>query len=189
MNGEDLAVAGHGTAEQHVPELFTPQARATIRYADAAAWTTAAAIARATADSGPLIDDCRHDVGVAAVSDHGPADTMAQVQANAEQGFSSPLRYAAASPGTLAGVACIAFGFRGPTLNLAMRPRDGARVALLMARAWLGRGTARACILASYSADGGRGLARALLLVPRAAAPDSAALEPTTVDWVAQVDR
>ena len=184
---EDLVVAGCGEADQHQPELFDSRARAVIRYADPVAWTVAAAIARATRTSGGLLDAWRHDVAVVVVSDDGPVLTMAQVQTNAEAGFSSPLRYAAANPGSLAGVACIASGFRGPTLNFAMRPCDGIPVGLLVGRAWLRRGIARALVLASFGASENRGAsARAVLLVPNTALPARAALDASVIDWIRQ---
>ena len=101
----DLVVAGSGSADRHQPDLFDPRARAVIRYADPAAWITAVAIARATATIAGRLEPWRHDVGIAVVSDHGPGETMAQVHANADAGFSLPLRYAAAGPGSMAGVA------------------------------------------------------------------------------------
>jgi len=184
---EDLILAGCGEADRHEPELFDTHIRAVIRYADPVAWTIAAAIARATETNRGLLDAWRHDVAVVVVSDHGPTATMAQVHTNADAGFSSPLRYAAASPGSLAGVACIASGFRGPTLNFAMRPCDGIPVGLLVGRAWLHRGMARALVLASFAVSKDRGCcARSLLLVPNAALPGHATLDARAMEWITQ---
>ena len=183
---EDLIVAGCGAADRPQPELFAPQTRATIRYADPVAWTMAAAIARAAATTGGRLDTWSHDVGVVVVSDDGPVDTMAQVHTNADAGFSSPLRFSAASPGSLAGVACIAFGFRGPTLNLTMRPCDGIPVGLLIGRAWLRRGLARALVLGSLTVSQGRAAAaRVLVLVPTSALSGRAALDAHVIEWMA----
>lgn len=181
-----LDVAGSGAADSPQPDLIAPRARAVIRYADSAAWITAAAVARATTVE--WLAACSHDVAVVVVSDQGPADTMAQVQTAAEAGFSSPLRYAAASPGSLAGVSCIAFGFRGPTLNLAMPPADGMSTAMLMARGWLARGTARAVVVASFSGAANVSQARAALLMPGAGPVDGGDVT-TVVQWLADVGR
>jgi hypothetical protein len=186
MIAAGVDVAGSGSAERPQPDLVAPGARAIIRYADSAAWITAAAVARAT--SLEWLAEYSHDVAVVVVADQGPADTMAQVQAAAEAGFSSPLRYAAASPGSLAGVSCIAFGFRGPTLNLAMLPADGMPTAMLMARGWLARGAAHAVVVASFSGVANVGQARAALLMPGAGPVDGGDVT-TTVQWLADVGR
>lgn len=154
ISEETMVVAGLGEADTPQRDLFDARARATVRFADPAAWTTATAVARAISESRTLLAPFLHQVGVVVVSDQGPAATMAEVRAAATTGFSSPLRYAAASPGSLAGVSCIAFGFRGPTLNLSMRPEQGVPVALQMCSGWLARGTARCVVLATHTSRG-----------------------------------
>lgn len=161
-----LSVLGAGSASCPQPELFSPQARATVRYADPAAWITAAAVARAIAEAGELPSEWLHQTGLVVVSDQGPQAAMAQVQAAAATGFSSPLRYSASNPGSLVGVACIAFGFRGPTLYLAMRPEDGVPVALNLCSGWLARGAARYMAVAAFSANGARALWLAVADLP-----------------------
>ncbi len=120
-----MAILGAGEAESHQPDLFEARARTAVRFADPAAWITATAVARAVSASSYSLLLPLHEVGVVVVSDQGPEATMAEVCAAAKTGFSSPLRYAASSPGSLAGVSCIAFGFRGPTLNLTMSIEAG----------------------------------------------------------------
>jgi hypothetical protein len=162
---DELVLAGTGVADAPRPDLIDRRARAIIRYADPAAWITAAAVAQAMARANDRVDPWRHEIGLAVVSDHGPRETMDQVQAAADEGFSSPLRYAAANPGSLAGVACIAFGLRGPTLNLTMPPREGIPIVILVAREWLARGIARAMVLAVFSNSApAAGSARAVLV-------------------------
>jgi hypothetical protein len=161
-----LVVAGTGEAGSHRPELFEARTRATVRYADSGAWITAAAVGAAISGLREELSASLHDVGMIVVSDRGPTTTMAEVNDAALKGFSSPLRYSAASPGTLVGVACIAYGFRGPTLNLTMRPKDGVRVAIQLSENWLFRGVARYMVVATFAAPGGSpcGIARAVLL-------------------------
>jgi hypothetical protein len=181
-----LAVAGSGEADSPRPDLFEAQTRATVRYADLAAWITAAAIGKAISSLRGLLGGCLHQVGLVAVSDQGPATTMAEVNAATTNGFSSPLRYAASSPGSLVGVACIAFGFRGPTLNFTMCPADGVPVALQLCDSWLSRGVARYMVLATFNAAGlTTGLSRALLLAkPEHIRGSSNLLTPSVADWL-----
>jgi hypothetical protein len=160
-----VVVAGSGEASSLQPDLFEARTRATVRYADPAAWITAAAVAQALAELRDLLTVSLHEVGVIVVSDQGPTHTMAEVNATTATGFSSPLRYAASSPGSLAGVTCIAFGFRGPTLNFTMLPDNGVPVALKLCTGWLTRRVARYMVLATFrAADHTTGFSRAVLL-------------------------
>jgi hypothetical protein len=162
---ETIVVAGSGEARTHQPDLFEVRARATVRFADPAAWITATAVAHAISQSKDLLAASLHKIGIVAISDQGPGSTMAQVNEGASAGFSSPLRYAASNPGSLAGVACIAFGFRGPTLNLTMVPEQGVPVALQMCSSWLTQRNAQWMILATFTDNGPHTqLARAVLL-------------------------
>jgi hypothetical protein len=181
-----LAVAGSGEADSPQPDLFEARTRATVRYADPAAWITAAAIANAISSFRDELAGCLHQVGVVVVSDQGPTATMAEVNAATANGFSSPLRYAASSPGSLAGVACIAFGFRGPTLNFTMCPADGVPVALQLCDNWLSRGVVRYMVLATFNAGGPTaGLSRALLLAhPELTGGRSHLLTAPDADWL-----
>lgn len=166
MNGlAALVVAGSGQSNSALAGMFEARTRATVRYADPAAWITATAVGRALSDFGDRLTASQHEVGVVVVSDQGPNAAMSEVQAGASTGFSSPLRYAASNPGSLVAVVCIAFGFRGPTLNLMMRPENGVPVALQLCAGWLRRRSARWMVLATFRADSaGTGFSRAILL-------------------------
>src|SRR5262245_46727610 len=166
-----LGIAARGEADEERREAIDPQARATIRYADAAAWITATAAANALAEVGEPVSEMRPEVGVVTVSDDGPGETMAAVAEAAAAGFSSPMRYPAANPGSLAGVLCIAFGLRGPTLNLTMKPEDALPVVFQAAAGWLDRGVMPFLLVASCrrTEDGYR--SRCLLLSRRDSAP------------------
>jgi hypothetical protein len=166
-NFDALIAAASGEADSYRPDLFEAKTRATVRFADPAAWTTATAVAGALAGAGDLLTEWRHEIGMIAIGDQGPAAAMTKVQTDATTGFSSPLHYAASSPGTLVGVSCIAFGLRGPTLNLTMTPHDGIPMALMMCAAWLERKAARFMVVAAHRAGGpGLMLSRAVLVAP-----------------------
>jgi hypothetical protein len=169
MNGLDaMIVAGCGDSSSVSPDMFEARTRATVRYADPAAWIIANAVARALATFGHPLTTYQHEVGMVVVSDQGPSTAMGEIQAAASAGFSSPLRYAASNPGSLVAVTCIAFGFRGPTLNLTMRPEDGVPVAIELCAGWLTRRTARWMLLATCKSDPvGTGLGRAILFAPK----------------------
>jgi hypothetical protein len=179
-------VVGSGEADSPRPELFEAKTRATVRYADPAAWITAAAIANAISDLRDRLAGCLHQVGLVVVSDQGPTATMAEVNEATANGFSSPLRYAASSPGSLVGVACIAFGFRGPTLNITMRPVDGVPVALQLCDNWLSREVARYMVLATFNTAGSAtGFSRALLLAnPESTGAESNLLTSSAAGWL-----
>jgi hypothetical protein len=188
---ETMVTLGAGEADSHQPALFEARDRTAVRFADPSAWITATAVARAITASKDSLLSFLHEVGVVVVSDQGPGATMAEVCAAARTGFSSPLRYAASSPGSLAGVSCIAFGFRGPTLNLTMSIEDGLPTALQMCSAWLARCTARVMVLATFTSNGPNNpLGRAVLL----ADPDVSefAGKPITqevTDWLSPVGK
>jgi hypothetical protein len=180
-----LIVAGSGEADSHRPSLFEAKVRATVRYADPAAWITATAVAGAIEGAGDLLAEWRHEIGMISISDQGPAGAMTDVQAEATQGFSSPLRYLASSPGTLAGVSCIAFGLRGPTLNLTMTPQDGVSVALTMCAGWLARKAARLMIVATCRTTGSTTkMSRAVLLAPPGFSRDGKPLTESATSWL-----
>ncbi len=180
-----LILAGSGETDSYQRDLFTAQVRSTVRYADPAAWITATAVANALAESGDLLAKWQHEIGMIAISDHGPGKSMAKMQADGDTGFSSPLHYAASSPGTLVGVSAIAFGLRGPTLNLTMDPRDGLAVALTMCASWLQRKAARMMVVATCRDLGPeKMMSRAVLLAPSEFSGPSEPLTESKADWL-----
>jgi 3-oxoacyl-(acyl-carrier-protein) synthase len=117
------------------------------------------------------------DVGIVLVSEGGPAETRTTVARAARDGFVSPLRFVAAPPASLVGVACIVMGFHGPTLNLTTPARTGVPAGLTIATRWLDRGKVRYAIVASYGRWEGRGLvARCLLLARNGSSPAAGVL-------------
>jgi hypothetical protein len=183
---DTFRLAGSGEADSYRRDLFEARVRATVRFADPAAWMTATAVALAFAGVSDLLAEWRHEIGVIAISDLGPAESMTRVQTDATTGFSSPLHYAASSPGTLVGVSCIAFGLRGPTMNLTMSPREGVPVALTLCAGWLGRKAARLMIVATCRGTGSNPeLSRAVLLAPRGLPQPSTPLAESAISWLA----
>jgi hypothetical protein len=184
-----LSVAGKGDANRPEPDLFDPHLRTVVRYADPAAWTTAAAVARAIAPVRDILAAARDDVAVLAVSDDGPQETMQALEEAARKEFSSPLRFPAGNPGSFVGVSCILFGFRGPTLNFTLPPPEGASVALDLAAGWLKRRVVRYVVLSTCALRKNQGpVARSLLLTTehRTGLPGSP-LATTDADWLRSV--
>ena len=190
MNEQDkLTVAGSGEAGTSQRGLFDARVRAIVRYADPAAWTTAAAVMSALAGAEELLAQWRHEIGMIAISDQGPGGTMAEVLAEGSRGFSQPMHYAAASPGTLVGVSCIAFGLRGPTMNLTMAPRDGIPVALTLCAGWLERKAAKLMVVATCStSSSGDLMSHAVLLAPEGFSGSGTPLTESIIAWLAAVD-
>jgi hypothetical protein len=124
-----------------------------------------------------------------AISDQGPGGTIAEVLAEGSRGFSQPMHYAAASPGTLVGVPCIAFGFRGPTMNLTMVPQDGIPMALTLCVGWLARKAAKLMVVATCSTNSsGIMMSRALLLAPHGFSESGTPLTDSVITWLASVE-
>jgi hypothetical protein len=140
-----LGVAGRGEAIEVQRRQFTAPELGAIRYADPAAWMTAAAVAHGM--QAPALRDAiaaAHDqVGVIAISAEGPVEAMAAMCDATKGGSSSPIRFPASNAGSLAGLTSIAFSFRGPTLMLTLPATRGAPVAFTLAEAWLTRGVAQ----------------------------------------------
>ena len=130
--------------------------------------------------AGPLLVEC---------GDLGPGGTMAEVLAEGIKGFSQPMHYAAASPGTLVGVSCIAFGLRGPTMNVTMAPQDGIPIALTLCAGWLERNVAKLMVLSAFrTGSSGAMMSRALLLAPPGFSESGAPLTESVITWLAAVD-
>jgi hypothetical protein len=138
--GSHLDIVGHGRVE--ITDLSTIRQRNASFYADPVAWLTVSALEQALeqADSSPDITARGTEVGVLAVSDHATLHTMRTVAAGTARGRVSPLRFAGANPGSLAGLSCITFGFHGPTLMLSMSPKAAESVVIHVVSSWLDSG-------------------------------------------------
>lgn len=179
---------GRAEAAERDRSLFDARLTTVVRYADPASWAVATAIGRAVAQRKADLAADRDAVAVVGASEHGAAATIAAVAQAAREGYSSPLRYPAANPAAIVGVACIAFGFRGPTLNLLLAPEDAAPLALFIAARWLARGAARYAVAAVCRHAGpDRCAARAVVLAARAASPSAGAEAADAARWLADV--
>ena len=113
----DLWILARGEADELERGLFDKRALTTVRYADPAAWVVATAAARAMAGARDAVAAAGEGVGVLVTSPRGPVETIAAVAQAAREGFSSPLRYPASSPGSP----------RGRDVHRARSPRAHAR--------------------------------------------------------------
>jgi hypothetical protein len=179
-------VAGKGEAERPELDLFDPQLRSVVRYADPGAWTTAAAVAKAIGPVRDILTAARDDVGILAVSDDGPQEAMQALEEAARNEFSSPLRFPAGNPGSFVGVSSILFGFRGPTLNFTLPAAEGVSVALDLATGWLRRRVVKYILLSTCARRQGQGpQARSLLLTTEhPSGSPGVPLVTTHADWL-----
>ena len=142
-----MVVAAKGEASEPVMSCFSAAVRNAVRYADPISWTGATAVAKALENLREIAAPMRESIGVVAMSNDGPAQAIAAVAEASAAGFSSPMRYPAANPGSLAGVTCITQDLHGPTMNLTMPVDAAIAPAAKLAEAWIGRGLAPAVIL------------------------------------------
>jgi 3-oxoacyl-(acyl-carrier-protein) synthase len=125
-------------------------------YADPAAWlaveAVAAALDQAALDqAAAAVTAAAEEVGVLAVSATATTHTMRGIRRTAATGRVSPLRFAGANPGSLAGLVCLQYGFRGPSLTLSMHP-DQAWPVPTIRRDWL-HGPCRYVITVTHRHD------------------------------------
>ena len=155
-----IVVAARGEASEPVMSCFAAAVRNAVRYADPISWTGATAAALALKELGEAIGPMRAAIGVIAMSNDGPAQAIAAVAEASAAGFSSPLKYPAANPGSLAGVTCITQELHGPTMNLTMPVEVAIPVGLMLARGWVERGVCPLVVLVAAR----RGRARCLVV-------------------------
>ncbi|MFC3997261.1 hypothetical protein ACFOVU_15120 [Nocardiopsis sediminis] len=154
--------AGYGEVVTEDPAAHARNAPSL--FADPLAWLMAEAAAAAVQDHGADLAAAGDQVGMVTVSETGTLDTMRAIAKATARGRVSPLKFAGANPGSLAGLTCIRQGFRGPTLALSMPPADGAPTAAALAAGWLARGSARYVLIGTHRQDGTVHAARCLIL-------------------------
>ncbi|MFE7611095.1 beta-ketoacyl-[acyl-carrier-protein] synthase family protein [Streptomyces celluloflavus] len=134
-------------------------------YADPAAWLVAETVDRALADCAEPVLDAADDTGIVVMSATGSERTMRRIAASVPRSRVSPLRFAGANPGVLAGLPALRHGLRGPSLLLAAHPDEAAPVAFTVIGEWLADGHARHVLLAGLYATAGDGqMCRCLVL-------------------------
>ncbi|WP_165956521.1 beta-ketoacyl synthase N-terminal-like domain-containing protein [Kribbella antibiotica] len=141
-----MILLGEGQVEQAVPDSAR---RIPSMYVDPVAWLVLESIEQAI--SHPLPDD----VGVLVISTYATLATMTELSGTAASGRVSPLRFAGASPGGAASLACLVHGFRGPSLLLTSDPARSRPVALTVAQSWLSSGAASCVVLSVHTVDSG----------------------------------
>ncbi|MFD8570104.1 hypothetical protein [Streptomyces sp. NPDC059639] len=141
------------------------------------------------------VDDCGADlttvgdqVGMIAISESCTVTTMQIIAKATPRGRLSPLKFAGANPGSIAGLSCIQQGYRGPTLALSTAPTNAVGTASDIAASWLGRGLARYVLIATHRQDNDVHAARCLVL-QAAQATDAARCELELHRLAARADK
>ncbi|MCP3803125.1 hypothetical protein NLX83_27995 [Allokutzneria sp. A3M-2-11 16] len=122
-------------------------------YADPVAWLITDAVAAVLNTRGALDPTT---VGVLVVSEHSTEHTQRLVAETVAQGRISPMRFAAAGPGSLVGVVCAAFGFQGPTLMLSMSAEHATPVVDALLSDWLHDSAEHVIVVTHDIAEDGR---------------------------------
>jgi hypothetical protein len=146
-----------GTAAGADPAAFSRNSPSF--FADPAAWAVTAAVADALARSAAEVRaavDGRSGTaatatGVLVVSAQCTATTMRAIAGTAGRGLVSPLRFAGANPGVLAGLPCITWRLRGPSLVLGSDAETALPVAAVVVRSWFELGQAGYALVAVHS--------------------------------------
>ncbi|MFE4016045.1 polyketide synthase [Streptomyces sp. NPDC059101] len=124
-------------------------------YADPAAWLVAETVDRALTDCAERVLDAADDTAILVMSATGSEWTIRRIAASVPRSRVSPLRFAGANPGVLAGLPALRHGLRGPSLLLAAHPDQAAPVAFTVIDGWLADGHARHVILVGLESAAG----------------------------------
>lgn len=108
---------------------------AAVGYTDPAAGMVVGAVRKVLADVGDFGDG--EGVGVLTVSATATSASLTALAADARRGRLSPSRVAGAAPGSMAGLLCMVFSLRGPSLVLTGAPGELRPVVAVLARSWL----------------------------------------------------
>jgi hypothetical protein len=180
-----ILVIGRGEAEIGGSERYGKGLERKVRYADPVAWTIKGAVTAALTGLFEKVSAVRDSVGFATATEIGPRDTIVEVARAARIGQCSPLRFAAANPGSVTSVACVAFGFRGPTRNLVMSPADSVPLLLMFAEQWLGANVADVVLLSTFAARPSTAAsARCLVLARREFGVDTIGHLDSVANWL-----
>lgn len=116
-------------------------------YADPVAW---AVLDFASTIIEELGDVERANVGLLAISDVCSLSTMRLLSDSSKNGKISPLRFAGANPGIIAGLTAIEYKLRGPSLVLTMSPERAVAVVLPVLKYWIEQNGVAKVILVAH---------------------------------------
>jgi hypothetical protein len=139
-------------------------------YADPVAWLVTRAVEQVL--DGTYVPAELDKVAVLVMSGSTTRPTMAGIADKAARGRVSPLRFAGANPGILAGLTCIQWGFTGPSLVLANDPADVLDTAAAVVDSWLDSGQARHVLCVAHRTDPNGHRARCVIVGAEDNRPD-----------------
>ncbi|MEV4846355.1 hypothetical protein AB0K20_24430 [Micromonospora matsumotoense] len=148
LTGVDVVATGRAGST----DLAGTGRRSVSFYADPVAWLVVEAVEAALASAEVPVATAVAETGMLCASTYATRHTMRSVVAGAARGRVSPLRFAGANPGSLAGLPCILFGLRGPSLLLTMPPETARPVMATIADAWLRHAGCQYVIVSEHQA-------------------------------------
>ncbi len=156
----------------HLSEVDRRLLRSTkIRFVDPASLLVAIAVEKCLKDT--KLD--HESVGIIATSQLSTISTFQKVYEESKTSIVSPLKFSAASPGTLAGLSCILFGLRGPSIHFTMPVNESSlQTSRSLANIWKAEGQAQSVILATVIKQNNEIEARCCLLTNEEGAAEKA---------------
>ena len=163
MTGRDgFAVVATGSAGATDPAEFSRNGPSF--FVDPSGWLVAAAVTDALSRSGEPVLATPDQVGMVVLGNTATATAMRELARGAARGLVSPLRFAGANPGVLAGLPCIQWKLRGPSLTFTMDPAAGIGVAATVVGSWLRGGQANYVVVAAHWRNSGGEFARCAIV-------------------------
>ncbi|MBD1372674.1 coronafacic acid synthetase [Hazenella sp. IB182357] len=114
FKNEQIKICSFGMS--HTDKLTHAQRKVASFYADPAAWLVVDAVKDALQRFNRDLTPIKEKIGVITISDICTLNTINMIRNQVSKGRVSPIRFAGANPGSMAGLPCIIHGYRGPTL-------------------------------------------------------------------------
>jgi hypothetical protein len=162
-----LSVLGAGELVTQDPARFSRNASSF--FADPVAWLIKAVAEVALEGCREAVRSAADDVAVVVISEYASLQTIQAISQRSRLDRMSPLQFAGASPGLVAGLACITWKFRGPSLVLSMPIGSGLPVAKILAGSWLRSGQAKYVLVCTHVVEVGQHIARSAVVGSRSA--------------------